>query len=109
MKKRVVVVDTPNEIGGDGSVTHPCIRPARRMPVGQKKRHQVLLEAVQNHNPEVVVIDEEGGCYYQVNCPEKSCDGGHCPWSLLRNRAEGPRPCSVARRSQKRQQIRHKC
>ncbi len=53
-KKRVVVVDTSNEIGGDGTVPHTCIGRARRMPVVHKSRqHEVLQEAVQNHNPEV--------------------------------------------------------
>ena len=52
--RRVVVVDTSNEIGGDGKVPHKCIGRARRMPVPHKSRqHEVLQEAVQNHNPEV--------------------------------------------------------
>ena len=52
--RRVVVVDTSNEIGGDGKVPHSCIGRARRMPVPHKSRqHEVLQEAVQNHNPEV--------------------------------------------------------
>ena len=52
--KRVVVVDTSNEIGGDGKVPHKCIGRARRMPVPHKSRqHEVLQEAVQNHNPQV--------------------------------------------------------
>ena len=52
--RRVVVVDTSNEIGGDGKVPHSCIGRARRMPVPHKPRqHEVLQEAVQNHNPEV--------------------------------------------------------
>lgn len=60
-KKRVVVVDTSNEIGGDGTVPHSCIGRARRMPVVHKSRqHEILQEAVQNHNPEVIVVDEIG-------------------------------------------------
>ena len=52
--RRVVVVDTSNEIGGDGKVPHSCIGRARRMPVPHKSRqHEVLQEAVQNHNPQV--------------------------------------------------------
>ena len=52
--RRVVVVDTSNEIGGDGKVPHSCIGRARRMPVSNKSRqHEVLQEAVQNHNPQV--------------------------------------------------------
>ncbi|KAL3153362.1 hypothetical protein ABBQ38_011703 [Trebouxia sp. C0009 RCD-2024] len=59
--RRVVVVDTSNEIGGDGKVPHSCIGRARRMPVPHKSRqHEVLQEAVQNHNPEIVVVDEIG-------------------------------------------------
>ena len=55
-KKRVVVVDTSNEIGGDGTVPHSCIGRARRMPVVHKScQHEVLQEAVQNHNPEVCI------------------------------------------------------
>ena len=58
---RVVVVDTSNEIGGDGDVPHPAIGSARRMQVPDPAvQYQVLLEAVKNHTPEVVVIDEIG-------------------------------------------------
>ena len=54
--KRVVVVDTSNEIGGDGAVPHSCLGKARRMPVhDQSRQHEVLLQAVQNHNPQVQV------------------------------------------------------
>lgn len=60
-KKRVVVVDTSNEIGGDGDVPHPAVGRARRMQVRQPSlQHEVMIEAVENHNPEVVVIDEIG-------------------------------------------------
>lgn len=59
--KRVVIVDTSNEIGGDGDVPHPAIGRARRMQVSQPiMQHEVMIEAVENHNPEVVVIDEIG-------------------------------------------------
>jgi len=59
--KRVVIVDTSNEIGGDGDVPHPAIGKARRMQVSQPERqHEVMIEAVENHNPEVIVIDEIG-------------------------------------------------
>lgn len=55
--RRVVVVDTSNEIGGDGKVPHSCIGRARRMPVQHKsKQHEVLQEAVQNHNPQVRLL-----------------------------------------------------
>ncbi|KPL77656.1 ATPase AAA [Ornatilinea apprima] len=59
--KRVVIVDTSNEIGGDGDVPHPAVGKARRMQVAQPSlQHEVMIEAVENHNPEVIVIDEIG-------------------------------------------------
>jgi stage III sporulation protein SpoIIIAA/predicted RNA-binding protein Jag len=59
--KRVVIVDTSNEIGGDGDVPHPGIGRARRMQVPSPTRqHAVMIEAVENHMPEVIVIDEIG-------------------------------------------------
>ncbi|MEA3326187.1 MAG: R3H domain-containing nucleic acid-binding protein [Chloroflexota bacterium] len=58
---RVIIVDTSNEIGGDGDVPHPAIGAARRMQVSQPSlQHEVMIEAVENHNPEVIVIDEIG-------------------------------------------------
>jgi len=60
-KKRVVVVDTSNEIGGDGDIPHPAIGRARRMQVATPTmQHAVMIEAVENHMPEVIVIDEMG-------------------------------------------------
>jgi len=59
--KRVLIVDTSNEIGGDGDVPHPAIGKARRMQVAASSlQHEVMIEAVENHNPEVIVIDEIG-------------------------------------------------
>jgi len=59
--KRVVIVDTSNEIGGDGDIPHKAVGKARRMQVSQpNKQHEVMIEAVENHNPEVIVIDEIG-------------------------------------------------
>ncbi len=59
--KRVVIVDTSNEIGGDGDVPHPAVGMARRMQVAKPSlQHEVMIEAVENHNPEVIVIDEIG-------------------------------------------------
>jgi stage III sporulation protein SpoIIIAA len=59
--KRVVIVDTSNEIGGDGDVPHPAVGRARRMQVPKPSlQHEVMIEAVENHNPEVIVIDEIG-------------------------------------------------
>jgi stage III sporulation protein SpoIIIAA len=59
--KRVIIVDTSNEIGGDGDVPHPAVGKARRMQVAKPSlQHEVMIEAVENHNPEVIVIDEIG-------------------------------------------------
>jgi stage III sporulation protein SpoIIIAA len=59
--KRVIIVDTSNEIGGDGDVPHPAVGRARRMQVAKPSlQHEVMIEAVENHNPEVIVIDEIG-------------------------------------------------
>lgn len=61
MNRRVIVVDTSNEIGGDGDIPHPAIGGARRMQVATPERqHSVMIEAVENHMPEVIVIDEIG-------------------------------------------------
>ncbi|MDQ6921520.1 MAG: hypothetical protein M3170_07980, partial [Candidatus Dormibacteraeota bacterium] len=60
-RKRVVIVDTSNEIGGDGDIPHPGIGRARRMQVQTPLlQHAVMIEAVENHMPEVIVIDEIG-------------------------------------------------
>jgi len=60
-KKRVVVVDTSNEIAGDGDIPHPAIGHARRMQVPTPTmQHAVMIEAVENHMPEVIIIDEIG-------------------------------------------------
>jgi len=60
-RKRVVVVDTSNEIAGDGDIPHPSIGRARRMQVRTPTaQHGVMIEAVENHMPEVIVIDEIG-------------------------------------------------
>lgn len=59
--KRVIIVDTSNEIGGDGDVPHPAVGKARRMQVATPSlQHEVMIEAVENHNPEVIIIDEIG-------------------------------------------------
>ncbi len=59
--KRVIIVDTSNEIGGDGDIPHPAIGGARRMQVATPaEQHAVMIEAVENHMPEVIVIDEIG-------------------------------------------------
>ncbi|MEB3293127.1 MAG: R3H domain-containing nucleic acid-binding protein [Synechococcales bacterium] len=61
LEKRVVIIDTSNEIAGDGDVPHPAIGRARRMQVAKPElQHQVMIEAVENHMPEVIIIDEIG-------------------------------------------------
>jgi stage III sporulation protein SpoIIIAA/predicted RNA-binding protein Jag len=59
--KRVIVVDTSNEIAGDGDIPHPGIGKARRMQVSSPElQHKVMIEAVENHMPEVIIVDEIG-------------------------------------------------
>ncbi len=61
LSKRVMIVDTSNEIGGDGDIPHPAVGRARRMQVPTPSmQHAVMIEAVENHMPEVIVIDEIG-------------------------------------------------
>ena len=61
LKKRVVIVDTSNEIAGDNDVPHVAVGRARRLQVKNNHlQHQVLIEAVENHMPEVIIIDEIG-------------------------------------------------
>ena len=59
MGKRVIIIDTSNEIAGDSDIPHPGIGRARRMQVAQTNcQHQVMIEAVENHMPQVIIIDE---------------------------------------------------
>jgi stage III sporulation protein SpoIIIAA len=61
LSKRVIIVDTSNEIAGDGDIPHPGIGTSRRMQVPRPElQHAVMIEAVENHMPEVIVIDEIG-------------------------------------------------
>ena len=61
LEKRVVIVDTANEIGGDSDIPHLGIGGARRMQVPKTElQHQVMIEAVENHMPQVIIIDEIG-------------------------------------------------
>jgi stage III sporulation protein SpoIIIAA len=61
MKRRVIVIDTSNEIGGDGDIPHPAIGKSRRMQVPTpEKQHAVMIEAVENHMPQVIIVDEIG-------------------------------------------------
>ncbi|KMZ67777.1 Single-stranded nucleic acid binding R3H domain-containing protein [Zostera marina] len=67
--KRVVIVDTSNEIGGDGDIPHGAIGGARRMQVPKPcMQHKVMIEAVENHMPEVVIVDEIGTEAEAVAC-----------------------------------------
>ena len=60
-KKRAIIVDTSNEIAGDGDIPHPAIGHSRRMQVSTPaQQHAVMIEAVENHMPEVIIIDEMG-------------------------------------------------
>ena len=59
--RRVIIVDTSNEIGGDGDIPHHAVGRARRMQVARpSEQHKTMIEAVENHNPEVIIIDEIG-------------------------------------------------
>ena len=61
LAKRVIIVDTSNEIWGDGFIPHPGIGKARRMQVARPElQHDIMIEAVENHMPEVIIIDEMG-------------------------------------------------
>jgi len=61
MEKRVIIIDTSNEIAGDSDIPHSAIGKARRMQVSQADyQHQVMVEAVENHMPQVIIIDEIG-------------------------------------------------
>lgn len=61
LNRRVIVIDTSNEIAGDGDIPHPGIGKARRMQVPRPDRqHAVMIEAVENHMPEVIIVDEIG-------------------------------------------------
>ena len=61
LRKRVIVIDTSNEIAGDGDIPHPGIGAARRMQVPRTdQQHAVMIEAVENHMPEVIIVDEIG-------------------------------------------------
>ena len=56
-----MIIDTSNEIGGDGDVPHPAIGGARRMQVPDpSQQHRVMIEAVENHTPEIIIVDEIG-------------------------------------------------
>ena len=61
MEKRVIIIDTANEIAGDSDIPHSGIGKARRMQVAKTElQHQVMIEAIENHMPQVIIIDEIG-------------------------------------------------
>jgi stage III sporulation protein SpoIIIAA len=61
MQKRVIIIDTSNEIAGDSDIPHPGIGRARRMQVAKTEfQHQIMIEAVENHMPQVIIVDEIG-------------------------------------------------
>jgi len=61
MAKRVIIIDTSNEIAGDSDVPHSGIGRARRMQVPKTElQHKIIFEAIENHMPQVIVIDEIG-------------------------------------------------
>ena len=61
IEKRVIVIDTSNEIAGDSDIPHLGIGKARRMQVAKTElQHQIMIEAVENHMPQVIIIDEIG-------------------------------------------------
>jgi stage III sporulation protein SpoIIIAA len=61
MEKRVIIIDTSNEIAGDSDIPHSGIGRARRMQVAKTElQHQVMIEAVENHMPQVIIVDEIG-------------------------------------------------
>ena len=60
-QKRVIIIDTSNEIAGDSDIPHSGIGRARRMQVVKTElQHQVMIEAVENHMPQVIIVDEIG-------------------------------------------------
>ena len=82
-RKRVVIVDTSNEIAGDGDIPHPAIGRARRMQVVTPSlQHAVMIEAVENHMPEVVVIDEIG-TELEAAAARTIAERGFSWWGLL--------------------------
>ena len=76
MEKRVIIIDTSNEIAGESDIPHSGIGRARRMQVAKTElQHQIMIEAVENHMPEVIIIDEigTGGVLDQALLARKRC------------------------------------
>jgi stage III sporulation protein SpoIIIAA len=94
MEKRVIIIDTSNEIAGDSDIPHPGIGRARRMQVPKTElQHQIMIEAVENHMPQVIIIDEIGTEFEVLatrTIAEKGVQligttHGNCLKSLIRN------------------------
>eukprot|EP00667_Euglena_gracilis_P000833 EG_transcript_833 len=98
--RRVVIVDTSNEIGGDGDIPHPAIGSSRRMQVETTAlQHKVMIEAVENHMPEVVVIDEIGTVEEAAACRTIAERGvvliATAHGRVIRNLIQNPSLCDV--------------
>jgi stage III sporulation protein SpoIIIAA len=96
-----VIVDTSNEIGGDGDVPHPAIGGARRMQVPDPSmQHKVMVEAVENHMPEVVIVDEIGTEAEALACRTIAERGvmlvGTAHGQTLENIIKNPTLCDLA-------------
>ena len=101
MLKMQVIVDTSNEIGGDGDVPHPAIGGARRMQVPDPSmQHEVMVEAVENHMPEVVIVDEIGTEAEALACRTIAERGvmlvGTAHGQMLENIIKNPTLCDLA-------------
>ncbi|EPY22109.1 R3H domain-containing protein [Strigomonas culicis] len=56
---RVTVVDTSNEIGGDGPLPMAFLGRCRRLQVARREdQGRSMIEVIQNHSPEFLVVDE---------------------------------------------------
>ncbi|KAK3286958.1 hypothetical protein CYMTET_5515 [Cymbomonas tetramitiformis] len=98
--KRVVIVDTSNEIGGDGDVPHPAIGGARRMQVvDPSKQHRTMIEAVENHMPQIVIVDEIGTEEEALACRTIAERGvqliGTAHGQILENLIKNPTLCDL--------------
>ncbi len=97
-----VIVDTSNEIGGDGDVPHSAIGGARRMQVPDPSmQHKVMVEAVENHMPEVVIVDEIGSEAEALACRTIAERGvmlvGTAHGQMLENIIKNPTLCDLVR------------
>ena len=89
MEKRVIIIDTSNEIAGDSDIPHSGIGRARRMQVAKTElQHQIMIEAVENHMPQVIIIDEIGTelevFSSENHCRKRSSTSRDNAWELSR-------------------------